>query len=128
MEDTPPASSPAVGDEDPGEGPSGYQPPRRTTPPTMSAFDVQNEADAADAVTKAASIKIEYNHKEVEFWFNQIEAAMKFRGIKHQWTKLQVLITLLPAKVCSEVKHLLRVREETAADNSFPQSVSKAVC
>ena len=67
----------------------------------MVAFDTQNEADAPDAVNKAATIKLEYNQKEIEFWFNQLEAMMKFSGVKHQWTKLQVLITLLPANVCS---------------------------
>ena len=76
----------------------------------MVAFDTQNETDAPDAVTKAATIKLAYNQKDIEVWFIQLEAMMKFRGVKHQWTKLQVLITLLPANVCSEVKHLLRVR------------------
>ena len=83
---------------------------------TMVAFDTQNEADAPEAVTKAATIKLEYNQKEIEFWFNQLEAVMKFRGVKHQWT---VLITLLPANACSEVKHLLKVREETAGNDCY---------
>ena len=85
----------------------------------MVAFDTQNKADAPEAVTKAATIKLEYNQKEIDFWFNQLEAMMKFRGVKHQWTKLQVLITLLPANVCSEVKHLLRLREETAGNDCY---------
>ena len=81
----------------------------------MVAFDTENGTDPNDVHTKAAAIKLPYNDKNVEFWFTMLEAKMRFAGIQSQWTKLQVVITLIPMEVAEEIQHLLRASDPTAA-------------
>ena len=86
-----------------------------------------NGQDPNDVHTKASQIKLEYNHNQPEFWFNQLEAKMRFAGIESQWTKLQVVITLIPSTVAEEVKHLLRVSSQAAASPTCYKDVKDEI-
>ena len=76
-------------------------------------YDTADEADPTDVHSKAATIKLEFNVKEVKFWFQQLEAKMRFAGIKSQWTKMQIVVSILPVDIASEIKDLLCVSEPT---------------
>ena len=119
VQPTPPTDDePALADDDfhsAGEEEQENQPQPQPQPVIMADFDAENGNDPNDVYTKAAHIKLEYNPNNVEFWFNQIEAKMRFAGVASQWTKLQVLITLIPSNVSEEIKHLLRVSSQANA-------------
>lgn len=93
----------------------------------MVDYDTENGTDPNDVHTKASQIKLEYNAGHVEFWFNQLEAKMRFAGIQSQWTKLQVVITLIPQSVAEEIKHLLRVSSQANASETCYKDVKKEI-
>ena len=53
-------------------------------------------------------VKIKYDPRDVEFWFNSVEAQMKKFGINKQWDKKDAIIPLLPDNVVEECKQLER--------------------
>ena len=59
----------------------------------------------------------QWDRNDLDFYFNQIEIKMQSCGVKKQWTKFQVLTTVLPKHVTDEVKKFLR-RKET----DYPQN------
>ena len=88
----------------------------------MVAYDTLDEAEAADAYTKSAHVKIEWKPKDAKFFFNRLENAMRCAGIKKQWTKLQTLATNLPADVQDEIKSFLRLQEDEAGNTCYKEA------
>lgn len=122
--ETPPASSPPdnpfAGEGNPfavlRENPTGdnVQQQRPQAAAMTVPYERADEEDPADVHTKAATIKLEFQPDQVVFWFSTLEAKMRFAGIKSQWTKMQVVVTILPMQYASQIKDLLRVSEPTA--------------
>ena len=54
--------------------------------------------------------RFEWQPEDLPFYFNQIEAKMAAAGVKKNYTKFQVLSTILPRKVQDQVKPLLRLK------------------
>ena len=73
-------------------------------------YDAQHADDEADnAMDKAINAlknKV-WSDEDLKFYFSQIEIQMKKAGVKSNFTKLQVLSTILPKKVEDEIKNLL---------------------
>ena len=91
-------------------------------------YDQVDGVDTASAFEAACrNIKgYEWNEEDLEFYFNQIEIKMQAVGVKKQFTKLQVLSTILPQKVTNQVKPLLRKKETDFPDkDSYLQIKTK---
>ena len=86
--------------------------------PTVNYDAAHADDEAENAMDKAInSLK---NHawmeEDLKFYFGQVEVKMKAAGVKSNFTKLQVLSTIVPAKVIAEIKSIL-----TKQESEFPQ-------
>jgi len=77
-------------------------------------FEDENARDGDKAIEYSRSLKIDLDPGEIEFWFTQIENEMFTCGIKSQWMKRCVLVKNLPAKLQSDVKSLLVLKQSAA--------------
>ena len=92
---------------------------RPPQPSTMVNYDQENGADAAGSM-QAAIVNLKgyvWNPSNLKFYFNQVEIKMKLSGVKKQFTKLQVLTTILPDEVMQEVKDILEMQESDFEEN-----------
>ena len=83
-------------------------------------FEDENGVDDDKALATALSYlqKFEFKPSDINFYFNQIEIKMTLAGVKKQYTKLQVLATIIPASVQDEVKSLLSKKETDFPNNN----------
>ena len=83
-------------------------------------FETENGADDAGALQSALRSldKIEWDANDVEFFYSQIEIKMASAGVRKQFTKFQVLSSVIPKKVIDQVKTLLRKKETDFANNN----------
>ena len=72
------------------------------------AFDSENGTDDPGAQAKMGSIKTQFDPKDPEFFFLDLEAAMAFIGIKSQYTKRFCLMSLLPPEIKRELKATIK--------------------
>ena len=68
------------------------------------------EGNAMDKAMNALRGK-EWGEDDLKFYFQQVEIKMKSAGVKSNFTKLQVLSTILPKKVTDEIKNILSKQE-----------------
>ena len=83
-------------------------------------YDAENGVDKADALSKAINgMKglTAFDPNDIHFFFNQVEIKMQAHGVLKQFTKLQVLTTVLPQSVLSEIKPLLSKKESEFVNN-----------
>ena len=85
----------------------------------MVDFDQQNTADGEKAADLARSIKVEFNPRDVRFWFSELEAEMLTAGINKQWLKKTVLQRNLPTRQKEDVKALLTLTETQAGNDIY---------
>ena len=85
-----------------------------------SNFEDENENDTAGAFEQACrNLKgYEWAPDDLKFYFNQIEIKMRAVGLKKQFSKLQVLSTILPKQVTDEVKPILSKQETEFTENN----------
>ena len=85
----------------------------------MAAFEDVNGVDNDKALSTALNLikGFEWKPNNINFYFNQLETKMTTAGIKKNWTKFQVLTTVLPASVQDE---LISVLQKSETD--FPQN------
>ena len=78
------------------------------------AFEAEDGADEAGALREACRNveKLEWDDNDVAFFFSKAEIKMSAVGVKKQYTKFQVLSTVLPKKVEDQLKPML-VKTET---------------
>ena len=95
-----------------------------TNPPAiMVKFEVENGVDDADYYKKLSSLKNRnFNPKQVQFWFTSIEASLKHMGLKSQWSKREVLHSLLPDDVQVDVMHILKKRPGLCRNHALQNS------
>ena len=90
------------------------------TPAIMTLFHDQNEADDEEYYKKLGTLKNRnFNPKEPEFWFTGIETSMKHMGVKNQWSKREILHSLLPDQIQIEVKHILKKDQANAGTHPY---------
>ena len=82
----------------------------------MVNFQDEDATEDSDVMTKSQSIKLEFDHSDVEFWLTQIEMHMATAGIKRQWTKRLVLDMNLPQSVKAQMKDILRKDKDEVGD------------
>ena len=61
----------------------------------MVNYDQENATDGENAQKMLHTIKLDCDPEKIEMWFQILENKMAFVEIKSQWTKLQVLTSLL---------------------------------
>ena len=87
-------------------------------------FELEKGTDDDDYYKKIGNLKNRtFNTSEPEFWFTSIEASMKHMGVKSQWSKREVLHSLLPDNVQTQVKHILKKGQDQAGE--FPYKTLK---
>ena len=93
--------------------------PDNAGPPVQINFEDENENDDADAMREAFRNLARFNWDENDllFTFNQIEVKMATVGVKKNWTKFQVLTTILPKNIQEQVKPLLRKQSTEFPNN-----------
>ena len=77
--------------------------------PVIVLFEDENGTDDDDYYKKLNTLRNRnFNLKEVDFWFTSFETSLKHIGVKSQWSKREVLHSLLPDEVQSDVKNILK--------------------
>ena len=89
-------------------------------PAAMVNFEDENGADSANALLEACRTLQGYKWYEPNllFYFGQVEIKMASVGVKKQFTKFQVLSSILPPHVIEEVMNLLKKQETDFVDNN----------
>lgn len=69
--------------------------------------------------------RLEFDEKDLQFFFQQAELKMKAAAIKAQYTKFQALTAILPRKVQEAVKSLLRKQENELGNTPYKSLKTK---
>lgn len=77
-------------------------------------FEDENGQNDAKALEFSRTLVIEFNASDVDFWFMQLENEMFTCGVRSQWLKRCILVKNLPAKIQSDVKSLLVLKQSQA--------------
>ena len=79
----------------------------------MTNYEDENGVDVGEALSKALNAlnNFKFQADDLDFYFNQIEIKMQSSGVKKNFTKFQVLASIIPPEVQSQVKPLLRKKE-----------------
>ena len=86
----------------------------------MPAFQDENGVDDADYYKKLSAVKNrQFNKNEVQFWFTSFETSLKHIGVKSQWSKREVLHSLLQDEVQVAVKQILKKDQESAGNTPY---------
>ena len=88
--------------------------------PNVVNFEDENGDDSNGALREAiqAVAKVNWDDNDLRFVFKKLEIAIAAAGAKKQYTKFQVISTILPKHVEDEVKPLLEMQETEFADNN----------
>ena len=88
---------------------------------TMVEFDAENGTDTANAMESASRALKDFKWvgDDLPFYFQQIEARMASAGVKKQFSKFQILSTILPQHVILEVKQILRKKEADLQNKAY---------
>ena len=87
--------------------------PAALPPMLQGNYDVQCDEDGPNAMENAErKLKaVVWDRSDLSFFFGQAEIKMKSAGVKRNFTKMQVLTTILPKNVIDECKRILRKEE-----------------
>ena len=85
-------------------------------PPPAVPFEAENGNDDEKAMDNLRSVQCPFNKEDVEFWFSQLEDQLTLIGVKAQWTKKIALVRFLPPEIQSEVKSLLKLKQDVAGN------------
>ena len=91
-------------------------------------FEDENGDDTAGALREGiqAVAKINWDDNDLKFVFKKLEISIAAAGAKKQYTKFQIVCTILPKHIEDEVKSLLEMQEsEFTENNSYKQLKSE---
>ena len=99
--------------------------------PQTTNYDAQHADDeAAGAMEKAVNMlrNFQWQQEDLHFYFAQVEVKLKQSGVKSNFTKLQVLSTILPPKAINSIKNILKKQEsEFPQKDAYLQAKSKLI-
>ena len=94
-------------------------------------YDAKHEDDEAPgAMEKAVNMlrNFPWTEDDLHFYFAQVEVKMKSAGVKSNFTKLQVLSTVLPPKAINSIKNILKRQEsEFPNKDAYLQAKNKLI-
>ena len=96
--------------------------------PAIVNFEDENGDDTAGALREGiqAVAKINWDDNDLKFVFKKMEISIAAAGAKKQYTKFQILSTILPKHIEDEVKSLLEMQEsEFTENNAYKQLKSE---
>ena len=95
----------------------------------MVNYDEQDGNDTAGAMETACRnlTRFEFDINDLDFSFNQVEIKMQAAGVKKNFTKMQILSTILPKQIIEEVKSLLRKKEDDFPDKDGYLKLKKQI-
>ena len=96
--------------------------------PTVNYDASHADDEAAGAMEKAVNMlrNFPWTEDDLNFYFAQVEVKMKSAGVKSNFTKLQVLSTILPTKAINSIKNLLKKQEaDFTAKDAYLQAKTK---
>ena len=85
----------------------------------MAPYDQENGTDGDGATKAVFNIKQECDPKKIKLWFQVLENKMQFAQINAQWTKLQVLTTVLPASLLTHIEAFAAVPQASAGSTCY---------
>ena len=87
----------------------------------MVDYDQENASDGENAHNMLHTIKLDCDTEKIEMWFQILENKMDFLEIKSQWTKLQVLTSLLSTtpKVLANIESFAALPRASASNNCY---------
>ena len=92
----------------------------RATPEIiMAPYDQENGTDGDGAMKAVFNIKQDCDPKKIKMWFQILENKMQFAQIKAQWTKLQVLTTVLPPHLLTHIETFAAVPQASAGSTCY---------
>ena len=97
--------------------------------PTMADFETEDGKDEAKALQEALRNlqNYEWNQEDLLFYFGQIEIKMAAAGVKKQFTKFQVLSSIIPSHVINQVKKFLRKSETEFPNKDSYKQLKKEI-
>ena len=113
------AGSEAEGDSD------NFEEARDIIEINMAPYDQENGTDGEGATKAVFNIKQECDPKKIKMWFQILENKMQFAQIKAQWTKLQVLTTVLPAELLTHIEAFAAVPQASAGSKCYYDAKSR---
>ena len=92
-------------------------------------FEDEDGADEAGAMQEACRNlqRLEFEENDLSFWFNQVEIKMSAVGVKKNYTKFQVLSTIIPKKVIDQCKPLLRKKASDFPNKDSYKQLKKTI-
>ena len=89
----------------------------------MANYDQENASDGENAHNMLHTVKLDCDTEKIEMWFQILENKMDFLEIKSQWTKLQVLTSLLSTtpKVLANIESLAALPRASANNNCYSE-------
>ena len=88
----------------------------------MAPYDQENGTDGEGATKNMFNIRLECDTKKIKLWFQVLENKMQFAQIRAQWTKLQVLTTVLPANLLGHIEAFAAIPQASAGSTSYYQA------
>ena len=88
--------------------------------PAPAVFQDEAGTDDPDYYKKLGTLKNRmFNPAQAEFWFTSIETSLRHMGIKSQWSKREVLHSLLSDDIQAEVIHILKKDQTSAGTHPY---------
>ena len=88
-------------------------------PPAINFEDENGQNDDRALQEACRSLdRLQWDDNDVKFFFAQAEIKMAAVGCKKQYTKFQVLSSIIPPKVVNEVKDLMCMQETEFTNNN----------
>ena len=85
----------------------------------MAPYDQDNGTDGERATENMFDIRLECDTKKIKLWFQVLENKMQFAQIRAQWTKLQVLTTVLPANLLVHIESFVALPQASAEETCY---------
>ena len=89
--------------------------------PDLVNFEDENGQDEERALMNAIEYlkDFHFDMSDLDFVFGRVEIKMKSVGVKKNYTKFEVLSSIIPRNVQNEVKHILRKKETELGTDSY---------
>ena len=95
---------------------------QNTSETNMAPYDQDDGMDGEGATKNVFNIRLEYDMKKIKLWFQVLENKMQFAQIRPQWTKLQVLTTVLPANLLGHIESFAALPQASAGATCYYQA------